>query len=111
MSISRRSFGLAGTLLLLGGTLPVVARADQTLRVGIMSGEDEDVWAVASEEAKKHGITVKLTTFNDYTQPNEALENGDVDGCQCLPAQALLRANLEDRVTAWEVLGHVAKGF
>lgn len=79
MSISRRSFGLAGTLLLLGGTLPVVARADQTIRVGIMSGEDEDVWAVASEEAKKHGITVKLTTFNDYTQPNEALENGDVD--------------------------------
>ncbi|MDQ0468757.1 MetQ/NlpA family ABC transporter substrate-binding protein [Labrys wisconsinensis] len=56
------------------------ARADDTtVRVGIMSAEDEDVWAVVSEEARKRGLTVKLTVFNDYTQPNEALENGELD--------------------------------
>jgi D-methionine transport system substrate-binding protein len=47
--------------------------------VGIMSAEDEDIWAVVSQEALKRGLNVKLTVFNDYTQPNEALENGDLD--------------------------------
>jgi D-methionine transport system substrate-binding protein len=55
------------------------ARADQTVRVGIMSAEDEDIWAVVAQEAHKRGLNVKLSVFNDYTQPNEALENGDLD--------------------------------
>jgi D-methionine transport system substrate-binding protein len=55
------------------------AHADQTVRVGIMSAEDEDIWAVVSKEAQKRGLNVKLTVFNDYTQPNEALENGELD--------------------------------
>lgn len=55
------------------------ARADETVRVGIMSAEDEDIWAIVSQEARKHGLTLKLTVFNDYTQPNEALENGELD--------------------------------
>ncbi|QCP50044.1 MetQ/NlpA family lipoprotein [Trinickia violacea] len=53
--------------------------ADQTVRVGIMSGEDEDVWRVVSANAAKHGLTVKVTTFSDYTQPNEALSQHDLD--------------------------------
>lgn len=55
------------------------AVADQTIRVGIMSAEDEDVWAVVSQEAAKNGLTLKLVVFNDYTQPNEALENDELD--------------------------------
>jgi D-methionine transport system substrate-binding protein len=58
---------------------PLALAADQTVRVGIMSGEDEDVWRVVSANAAKHGITVKLTTFSDYTQPNEALSEHDLD--------------------------------
>jgi D-methionine transport system substrate-binding protein len=54
-------------------------RAEPTIRVGIMSAEDEDIWAVVAKEAEKRGLTVKLTVFNDYTQPNEALENGELD--------------------------------
>lgn len=53
--------------------------ADRTVRVGIMSAEDEDVWAAVKKEAARHGLDVKLVVFNDYTQPNEALENGDLD--------------------------------
>jgi D-methionine transport system substrate-binding protein len=53
--------------------------ADQTVRVGIMSGEDEDVWRAVAANAAKHGITVKITTFSDYTQPNEALAQHDLD--------------------------------
>jgi D-methionine transport system substrate-binding protein len=53
--------------------------ADQTLRVGIMSGEDEDVWRTVAANAAKHGLTIKITTFSDYTQPNEALAQHDLD--------------------------------
>jgi D-methionine transport system substrate-binding protein len=53
--------------------------ADQTVRVGIMSGEDEDVWRVVAANAAKHGLTIKVTTFSEYTQPNEALSSRDLD--------------------------------
>jgi D-methionine transport system substrate-binding protein len=62
-----------------GGGVATAANAQQTLRVGIMSGEDEDVWRVVSANAEKQGLTIKITTFNDYTQPNEALESRDLD--------------------------------
>ena len=76
---------LLGTLLAslalgvgLGGAT-LARAADQTLRVGIMSGEDEDVWRVVAANAAKHGLTIKLTTFSEYTQPNEALSSRDLD--------------------------------
>src|SRR6202522_1081265 len=79
MKLDRR-FVLAGMLALGPLLLPGGASAEQkTLRVGIMSAEDEDVWAVVAEQAKTKGLTLKLVVFNDYTQPNEALENGELD--------------------------------
>ncbi|MDR5758872.1 MetQ/NlpA family lipoprotein [Caballeronia sp. LZ035] len=56
-----------------------VQAASQTVRVGIMSGEDEDVWRAVAANAARQGITVKITTFSDYTQPNEALAQHDLD--------------------------------
>jgi D-methionine transport system substrate-binding protein len=53
--------------------------ADKTIKVGIMSGEDEDVWRVVTTEAAKKGLKIETVVFNDYTQPNEALERGEVD--------------------------------
>nr|WP_280841998.1 MetQ/NlpA family ABC transporter substrate-binding protein [Aeromonas sanarellii] len=55
------------------------ASAGETIRLGIMSGEDEDVWKVASVQAKKQGLDIELIKFNDYILPNEALENGEID--------------------------------
>jgi D-methionine transport system substrate-binding protein len=78
MDVTRR-FMVCASLALLSFFATAPARADEIVRVGIMSAEDEDLWAVVSQEAKKHGLAVKLTVFNDYTQPNEALENGDLD--------------------------------
>ena len=57
---------------------PVKAE-DKTLKVGIMSGEDEDVWRVVAQEAAKKGLKIEAVVFNDYTQPNEALSQGEVD--------------------------------
>lgn len=58
---------------------PAAPAAADTVRVGIMGGEDEDVWKVVADQAAKNGLTVKTVVFNDYTQPNEALERGEVD--------------------------------
>ncbi len=58
---------------------PASAEDKTTVKVGIMSGEDEDVWRVVVAEAEKKGLTVEVVTFNDYTQPNEALERGEID--------------------------------
>ena len=79
VELSRRSliYAAAALLPLLGATHAYAA--NQTVRVGIMSAEDEDIWSVVSQEAVKRGLTVKLAVFNDYTQPNEALENGELD--------------------------------
>jgi D-methionine transport system substrate-binding protein len=70
------------TTLLLGlsiASLQFAQAAEKTLRIGIMSGEDEDVWRVVAANAAKHGLAIKVTTFSDYTQPNEALSVHDLD--------------------------------
>ncbi|MBB4066093.1 MetQ/NlpA family ABC transporter substrate-binding protein [Gellertiella hungarica] len=80
--ITRRA-GLAallGAVVAFAGMAPEAARAEgKTLKVGIMSGEDEDVWRVVTAEAAKKGLTIETVVFNDYTQPNEALSQGDID--------------------------------
>ncbi|WP_312062090.1 MetQ/NlpA family ABC transporter substrate-binding protein [Pantoea septica] len=70
-------------LLLAGAALAPISgawAADKTsIKVGIMSGEDEDVWREVAKQAAAKGLTVKTVVFNDYNQPNEALQNGEVD--------------------------------
>lgn len=76
LSISRRAaLALAAALAL---TTAVQAQ-DTTLRVGIMGGEDETVWAAVAAQAGAAGLTIETVIFNDYTQPNEALANKDID--------------------------------
>jgi D-methionine transport system substrate-binding protein len=58
--------------------LPTYAE-DKAIKVGIISGEDEDVWRVVTKEAEKKGLKIETVVFNDYTQPNEALERGEID--------------------------------
>jgi D-methionine transport system substrate-binding protein len=58
---------------------PALAEDKTSIKVGIISGEDEDVWRVVTSEAAKNGLTVETVVFNDYTQPNEALERGEID--------------------------------
>ncbi|MDN7351059.1 MetQ/NlpA family ABC transporter substrate-binding protein [Acetobacter senegalensis] len=77
-ALSRRS------ALALLGSAPFLGRAayaatPQTLRVGIMSGEDEDIWRVVTENAAKAGLTLKITPFSDYNGPNEALFEHELD--------------------------------
>ena len=51
----------------------------QTVRIGTMSGPDADIWNVVKQQALTHGLDLKITEFNDYVQPNAALDAGDLD--------------------------------
>ena len=51
-----------------------------TIGVVGLSDKDEQIWDSIKKDAKdKYGITIKLKNFSDYTQPNKALANGDID--------------------------------
>ena len=101
-SLTRRAglAALAGAAALASvvglGTMAAVAADKTSVKVGIMSGEDEDVWRAAAAEAEKVGLTLELVTFNDYTQPNEALERGEIDA-NAFQHKPYLDAQIRDR--------------
>ncbi|CAP56597.1 putative D-methionine-binding lipoprotein metQ [Gluconacetobacter diazotrophicus PA1 5] len=55
------------------------ATAPTTLRIGIMAGEDEDIWRIAAVHAAQAGLMLKVVTFSDYNAPNEALADHELD--------------------------------
>lgn len=66
-------------VVIAGGAMSVSeAKAAETVKVGIMAGEDEEVWKVVAAEAAKNGLDVERVVFSDYVQPNEALANGEI---------------------------------
>ncbi|MCI1985404.1 MAG: MetQ/NlpA family ABC transporter substrate-binding protein [Lactobacillus sp.] len=54
------------------------ASASKTVKVGIMSN-DREIWQDIQKRLKKQDVNIKLVEFTDYTTPNKALEDGDVD--------------------------------
>ena len=76
-SRARASLALFALACLLALLVP--AFAAETVRVGIVGGEEEELWKVVTAEAARSGLIVKTVVFNDYTLPNEALELGDID--------------------------------
>jgi D-methionine transport system substrate-binding protein len=50
------------------------------IRVGTMAGSDAQLMQVVQNVAlEKFGLHVKIIQFTDYSQPNEALMNGEID--------------------------------
>ena len=52
--------------------------ADQ-LRVGVMSGSEEEILEVVKEVAARDGLELEVVAFSDYVLPNEALNAGELD--------------------------------
>lgn len=72
------------TLLLAGAVSPVVLAEDKpfdgaTVTVGVAGDDEAAVWEYVAEKAKEEGITLEVTLFSDYIQPNVALANGSLD--------------------------------
>lgn len=102
--LSRRGL-LAAIALASSLALPFSAQADQTVRIGIMAGEDEQVFEVVKAEAAKHGLTLQTVLFSDYIQPNEALANNEIDA-NAFQHQPYLDAQIEQHGYALEAAGY-----
>lgn len=52
---------------------------DKTLTVGATPSPHAEVLEVAKEVMAENGYTLEIKVYNDYVQPNTAVENGDLD--------------------------------
>ncbi|WP_175781361.1 MetQ/NlpA family ABC transporter substrate-binding protein [Burkholderia anthina] len=81
--MKRRSLLKVFSVLATGAALTLSAGAhaeDKVIKVGTVAGPDSEVWQVVQKVAKeKEGLNVKVIEFNDYVQPNAALDAGDLD--------------------------------
>ncbi len=53
--------------------------AEKTLRVGVTAGPSAQILEYVVPIAKELGLNVKIYEFQDYIQPNAALDAGDID--------------------------------
>lgn len=70
---SKWAAGLAASLCCLA------AAGAQPLKIGVTPGALADSAQIAADEAKAAGLAVQLIEFTDWTLPNTALVNGDLD--------------------------------
>ena len=68
---------VAGTIF--AGSASVQAADAQVLKVGVSAGPYAEILRYASELAKKDGIDVRIIEFTDWTLPNAALAQDDLD--------------------------------
>ena len=68
------------TLLAATSLIGASAKAQsKPVRVGILSGEDEDIWRIVQENARATGLTIEVVTFSEGNPINAALAAGDLD--------------------------------
>lgn len=55
------------------------AAADRPIKVGVTAGPHAEIMDVVKKIAEKDGLKIQVVEFNDYIQPNVALNQGDID--------------------------------
>jgi D-methionine transport system substrate-binding protein len=53
--------------------------AYKPLKVGVTAGPHAQIMEVVKKVAEKDGLKIQIVEFNDYIQPNVALNQGDID--------------------------------
>ncbi len=83
---------------------PFAHAAEQTVRIGVTAGPAAEILEQVVPLAKKRGLNVKIYEFQDYVQPNAALDAGDLDAniFQTVP---YLTAQNQDRGYHLKVVG------
>ncbi|MEJ6401199.1 MetQ/NlpA family ABC transporter substrate-binding protein [Nicoliella lavandulae] len=72
-------FVLLSVLVVLPLTLLAgCGKSQKTVKLGIM-GNDDRIWNPVKKTLKKEGINLQLVSFSDYSQPNGALQNHEID--------------------------------
>lgn len=50
----------------------------KTVKLGVV-GQANEAWQPVIKKLAEEGITLEIVSFSDYTQPNQALNDGDID--------------------------------
>ena len=79
MHLSRLFAPIALASALGFATLSTPALADTTLRIGVTPVPHADVVNFIKPQLAKEGVNLEVIEFNDYVQPNLALDSGDID--------------------------------
>ncbi|PZO66402.1 MAG: metal ABC transporter substrate-binding protein [Paracoccus denitrificans] len=74
-----RKIGGYSVACAVGALLALASPAMATVKIGVTPGALADSIHVAADEAKTKGLDVDVVEFSDWTTPNLALENGDLD--------------------------------
>ena len=69
---------LALALILSLGAVAFAADEQTTVKLGVV-GENNEQWTPVIEALAEEGITLELVKFADYTLPNRALQDGEID--------------------------------
>lgn len=52
--------------------------SSETIRLGVV-GEDVEEWEFVADKVADDGINLEIVSFTDYSQPNRALADGEID--------------------------------
>jgi D-methionine transport system substrate-binding protein len=85
---------IAVALALVGLARP--AAAADVIRLGVENGPHAEIAEVVKKRLAKDGIEVKIFEFTDYTRPNPALDQGDLDA-NSFQHQPYLDQQVKDR--------------
>lgn len=55
------------------------AQEKNTIKVGVSAGVHAEIFEQVKKVAAKEGLNIQIVEFNDYVQPNAALDAGDID--------------------------------
>jgi len=58
---------------------PAQTAVRTSIKVGVTAGPHAEVMEVVKKVAAKDGLTIQIVEFNDYMQPNIALNQGEID--------------------------------
>ena len=76
---------------------------NKVVKVGVV-GESSDQWEPVIKNLAEEGITVELVPFSDYSQPNQALADKEID-LNSFQHYAYLNKDIEDRGFDLSVIG------
>lgn len=93
--------GLAGLAL---ATSAAAQPSLEIVKVGATPGATADAVQALAAEGKRHGLDIRLIEFTDWTLPNEALNNKDID-LNFFQHQAFLDNVIKERGYKLELIG------
>lgn len=95
--------GLAICALAAAGCGKKEEKDDKVVKIGVV-GENNEQWQPVINNLAKEGITVELVKFSEYSLPNQALADGEID-LNAFQHYAFLNKEIEDKDLDLTVIG------